>query len=242
MKSKVVYMDTNKAYEDELEYKASMTDLFRERVKEKYKGMTSQARLIASILVFLGVSYHLSSLSATVYFQGVSNASLPVKMIVSVLTLLVYSFIALISYALAFNVVKLGLSLYNYDKGIFMYNKVKTTARLHRKVVRGTYTSMYFRSRGVVSRVNVPNFYASLYDNGAFVPVVVEVLILNCSEKTKRVYSCVGSRSDSLPQLTHELSSHYSGIPQSQDQYLNLQSRIDSSTKGIDSQAQRLIK
>lgn len=208
-KNKIIYLDEEQRLVDRLDVESTMATLFKERVEAYGKQVRSSSK-VGALLLTLGVSsWFLYQVSNSLYVQGLSDLPTLTRFIVSGLNLLVFGFVFTVGYLVAYHTLKTFRGVSLFSKGEYFERKDSTFMPLHYKVDRGYYVDLYFNSNGYTSKVSVSPAYASLYEVGSRVPVMVDVLMYKGSGKVRVVSACVGSRADNLDDYRQEMEAHF---------------------------------
>lgn len=236
MKS-VVYMDTTKAFIDDLRVKSTLTDLLVERATVYGKGVRSNVRVWSTAVVFAGLSLAWVSIANSVYVQEIGKLPFWKMFFVSGLNLSLVFFGTLVGYLTVYNLLKTITHLVLFSKGKYFQRKAKGYSNLYYKAPMGAFTDLFFESEGAVSKVTVSNYYASLFNVGDKVPTVHEYVMFNNGVRVKVVRECVGSRANSFADLKFETEFHF--VEGQNDARNLLQERLNGTTGqplGISSQ------
>lgn len=227
MKS-VVYMDTNKAYIDDLRVKSTLTELLVERATVYGKGVRSNIRMWSTAIVFAGLSLTWVSIANSVYVQEIGKLPFWKMFFVSGLNLSLVFFGTLVGYLTVYNLLKTVTHIALFSKGKYFQRKAKGYSTLYYKASMGAFTDLFFESEGAISKVTVSNYYASLFNVGDKVPTMYEYVMFNNGVRVKVVRECVGSRANSFADLKFETEFHF--VDGQEDAHNLLQERLNGTS------------
>lgn len=190
-----------------LEQSADVISLLLERVDEFKRSIRSRSKVYAGVCTFLGFSAFLPYITSLLMRQDFSGGLLS-KLVISCLNLVVFLACGLVGYLAFYRVIRLLLSFDAFSKGEYYQRGIDTYQVLDYKVVNAYYTTFYFTINGVTSSVKVSNSYGSLFEVGSKVPVKVESIFFQRSDKIRVVRSCVGSRESNGDALMESIQKH----------------------------------